>query len=301
MGRALSRVAVLQQHTRSPTCTVPAAPVDAARAAASSSCSSLCRSETVERKCDKCGRVTPMLSRPWLTSLPPVLVVALKRFEFSPETCAMTKISQVGGCTAARCRGRRGRRGPTRASGLRRPFAALPVVPCSRHRRRLRWPRHTIITDRPASPAAPSAAAAQPVAFPLAGLDLAPYVLDYDARAMGPSLYSLLSVVLHVGPSPERGHYTAYARHLRGPAFFYFDDATSVRVPDSDVTSPRAAALVYLLFYVRADLAATEEEGAAAAAAAAVTPATGASGVEGGDGGLAGGSDTEPGSEAEQA
>ena len=37
----------------------------------------------VERKCDRCARVVPMSSRTWLKALPPVLVVQLKRFEYS--------------------------------------------------------------------------------------------------------------------------------------------------------------------------------------------------------------------------
>ena len=51
--------------------------------------------ETIERRCDKCARTTQMLSRPWLTALPPVLVVALKRFEFDPATCTFTKTTEA--------------------------------------------------------------------------------------------------------------------------------------------------------------------------------------------------------------
>ena len=41
-----------------------------------------CASESVMRKCEKCGKVTNVMQRPWLKALPPVLTIHLKRFEF---------------------------------------------------------------------------------------------------------------------------------------------------------------------------------------------------------------------------
>ena len=52
--------------------------------------------EISERRCEGCGggKTTAVSSRPWLTSLPPVLVVQLKRFEFSPSLGSYAKIQE---------------------------------------------------------------------------------------------------------------------------------------------------------------------------------------------------------------
>jgi ubiquitin carboxyl-terminal hydrolase 22/27/51 len=47
----------------------------------------------VERKCDSCGKNVSMNSRPWLTALPPVLVIQLKRFEYQAAVNNFAKIS----------------------------------------------------------------------------------------------------------------------------------------------------------------------------------------------------------------
>jgi len=50
--------------------------------------------ETVQRACDTCHATVPMTYRPWLTALPPVLVIQLKRFEYQPKTSDFVKISE---------------------------------------------------------------------------------------------------------------------------------------------------------------------------------------------------------------
>lgn len=206
--------------------------------------------ESVERKCDKCGKVAAMSVRPALSDLPPVLVVQLKRFEYQPAVGSYVKLSD-------------------------------------------------------------------PVSFPLRELDMSPYVRDYSPARHGPSRYDLCGVVLHMG-TPDRGHYTAYARNLsaamRPPAaagttpqmqtqtsggggtpsaaggagvaaaaaesaaplageaggspapaaatpapaqvpgegqWFLYDDSTVTPVSEEQIADPRSATLAYLLFYMR--------------------------------------------------
>lgn len=51
-------------------------------------------SETVERKCSHCNnKQVPMNTRPWLKNLPPILVIQLKRFEYSMVTNEHCKLS----------------------------------------------------------------------------------------------------------------------------------------------------------------------------------------------------------------
>eukprot|EP00887_Chlorella_sp_A99_P007535 scaffold2.g7535.t1 len=80
-----------------------------------------------------------------------------------------------------------------------------------------------------------------PVAFPLEGLDMQPYLMrQQDA------MYDLFAVSNHYG-GLGGGHYTAYAKLLDSEEWHLFDDS-SVRVVEPEAVQSPAA---YVLFYLR--------------------------------------------------
>jgi ubiquitin carboxyl-terminal hydrolase 22/27/51 len=85
------------------------------------------------------------------------------------------------------------------------------------------------------------------IEFPVE-IDLMPYTSKHiEGKENGSSIYSLFSVVQHVG-SMESGHYTCYVKH--NGQWFLCDDSTVYIANEDDVMSCQA----YLLFYVRKTL-----------------------------------------------
>ena len=208
--------------------------------------------EPVERKCDGCGRVVPMTSRLMLSSLPPVLVIQLKRFEFKemrqPGSTAPTyenvKMKDCipfplygldmapflaggrgagGGNTASGGGGQ----GAVSASGAAAADAAPRTSPLSASSGGLSFD-----ADAPGRSAGSSASSAPGAAAELG------------------SLYDLFAVVCHTGTA-ERGHYTAFSRNFGCGDWYYFDDSIVVTAREDEVSSEYVASLAYLLFYTR--------------------------------------------------
>jgi ubiquitin C-terminal hydrolase len=119
--------------------------------------------------------------------------------------------------------------------------------------------------------AAPDKLAA-PVAFPLEGLDLAPFVSPECPHAPAELVYDLYAVAYHSG-SAAGGHYTAAARGADG-RWRHFNDGGVREVPAAEIGGDvRARAAAYMLFYARREFADPAAAGAALAAAAAAAEA----------------------------
>jgi len=85
------------------------------------------------------------------------------------------------------------------------------------------------------------------VNFPLAGLDLTPYLSG--PLQQGGEAFDLYGAVCHYG-SVSGGHYTAYAKHCETSQWNHFNDAqVDSRVPEGDSQDD-----VYVLFYKRSGL-----------------------------------------------
>ncbi|XP_064456401.1 ubiquitin carboxyl-terminal hydrolase 4-like [Ornithodoros turicata] len=83
-----------------------------------------------------------------------------------------------------------------------------------------------------------------PVEFPLAGLDLCPFLRGPFGSQEGGCLYDLHAFVCHFG-DVNCGHYTAYARHsILGRWFHYDDEMTGPRTPTAGDCQH-----AYVLFY----------------------------------------------------
>ena len=87
------------------------------------------------------------------------------------------------------------------------------------------------------------------VDFPLANLDMTPYVLPHAPRTEAP-IYDLYAVVNHFG-SMGGGHYTAYTQHAEEGTWHLYDDSHCTPV-DAEAALHNAAA--YVLFYKRRDV-----------------------------------------------
>ena len=87
------------------------------------------------------------------------------------------------------------------------------------------------------------------VDFPLANLDMTPYVLPHAPRTEAP-IYDLYAVVNHFG-SMGGGHYTAYTQHAEEGTWHLYDDSHCTPV-DPEAALHNAAA--YVLFYKRRDV-----------------------------------------------
>jgi hypothetical protein len=109
------------------------------------------------------------------------------------------------------------------------------------------------------------------VEFPLS-LDMAPFTCEESASSAeiphgfatpskdhvaaqgppGPLLYRLSAAIVHLGRSPDAGHYTAYVRHGAdrqqpgyGGSWFLLDDEVVRRVPVAEVQAQQAYILLY--------------------------------------------------------
>jgi len=88
------------------------------------------------------------------------------------------------------------------------------------------------------------------VTFPLAGLDLTPYLSGPLQK--GGEMFDLYGAVCHYG-SVSGGHYTAYAKHCQTQQWNHFNDAqVDPRVPEGECQDD-----VYVLFYKRSGLSHT--------------------------------------------
>jgi len=84
-----------------------------------------------------------------------------------------------------------------------------------------------------------------PVSFPLAGLDLSPYMADQEQKEE--YIYDLFGVSNHSGYLAG-GHYTAYVRSLTDGKWWEMDDSHVSPVSDLNLIISKRA---YLLFYKR--------------------------------------------------
>jgi hypothetical protein len=187
-----------------------------------------------------------------LSSLPPVLVIQLKRFEFKetrlPGSTAPTyenvkmkdciPFPLYGLDMAPFLAGGRGAGGGSAGSG----GGGLGV----------------------ASASGAAAAEAAPRTSPLsASSGGASFDADAPGRSVGSSasaasgaaaelgsLCDLFAVVCHTGTA-ERGHYTAFSRNFGSGDWYYFDDSIVVTAREDEVSSEYVASLAYLLFYTR--------------------------------------------------
>jgi len=88
------------------------------------------------------------------------------------------------------------------------------------------------------------------VSFPLAGLDLTPYLSG--PLQQGGELFDLYGAVCHYG-SVSGGHYTAYAKHCQTQEWNHFNDAqVDPKVPEGESQDD-----MYVLFYKRSGLSHT--------------------------------------------
>jgi hypothetical protein len=232
-----------------------------------------------------------MVQRPWLRSLPPVLVIQLKRFEYSSQANDFIKLM---GSIAFPLR-------DLDMAPYLHPTAAQAVVD-GRARFDQACAELSTATAAAQAAATPSAAAfsaaapihsAASVAFaPLTpGRHMAVGAKGHTSAAAAPwhalisapsnGKYDLFAVVCHVG-TVERGHYTAYARYTdsttsvsapsepvaaaegagkgpsiststapASPGWHYFDDVNVTPAREEDVCSEAVSKLAYLLFYVK--------------------------------------------------
>lgn len=84
------------------------------------------------------------------------------------------------------------------------------------------------------------------IRFPLAGLDMAPFICG---PASEPQIYDLYAVSNHYG-GLGGGHYTAYAKNAENSQWYSFNDSSANKVegdPATTIVSPGA----YVLFYER--------------------------------------------------
>jgi len=84
-----------------------------------------------------------------------------------------------------------------------------------------------------------------PVAFPLVGLDLSPYMVDQEQK--DDCIYDLYGVSNHSG-FLAGGHYTAYVRSLTDGRWWEMDDSDVTPIKDLNLIVSKRA---YLLFYRR--------------------------------------------------
>jgi ubiquitin C-terminal hydrolase len=221
--------------------------------------------EVVERKCDRCARVVPMSSRTWLKALPPVLVVQLKRFEYSAsgENAKLADaipfpLRDLDMAPYVLPRGAGGAADGTSPSLLAAGLASLTS------------PLASSAGTSPTGPAAAAAAAAGAGAGAAGGTAAPSPSAAGGAVAGGPdsgTLYDLFGIVCHVG-SAERGHYTAFSRSIAsGSDWHYYDDALVTPVREDEVASERVASLAYVLFYARRRAGAAAPQQSAAAQA----------------------------------
>jgi hypothetical protein len=212
-----------------------------------------------------------MSSRPWLKALPPVLVIQLKRFEYSASG-ESTKLADAI---------------PFPLRDLDMSSYVLPrgtdagaSSPSSKFAASLA----SLVSPLASAAAAKGAGAGVGAgASASAGVNAGPGPgsgpgsgagtgagASANASALqqdGGSLYDLFGIVCHVG-NAERGHYTAFSRSLAsGSDWHYYDDAVVSPVREDEVSSERVASLAYVLFYARRRAGAKAPQQSAAALA----------------------------------
>lgn len=188
----------------------------------------LCSTERLDALCSTCQQCkaesspssrifTPHTKTLMLWSVPPILVIQLKRFELDAhgDGYHWKKLTQ----------------------GIDLPLDRLSL------RRFLSPAAKARVSD-----AVPSDAVIQTNAFLMHKLQMP---LDSASRTC--SAYSLFGIVNHVGDLGS-GHYTSHIRHPESGGWWLVDDATAEQVHDPhQQLTPSSAA--YLLFYVRHDIA----------------------------------------------
>jgi len=202
-----------------------------------------------------------MLSRPWLKALPPVLVVQLKRFEYSASG-ESTKLADaipfpLHSLDMSPYVLPRGAAGAGASSPTSKFVAVLGRLVSPRSSSAAAAAKAVSGGAVAAGPGAGAGAGAVSSAAATAagggGLGASAGTGGVGAlqRDDGGSLYDLFGIVCHVGNS-ERGHYTAFSRSLgSGSDWHYYDDAVVSPVREDEVASERVASLAYVLFYAR--------------------------------------------------
>ena len=82
------------------------------------------------------------------------------------------------------------------------------------------------------------------VSFPLAGLDLSPWL--HTRQSEESHTYSLTGVICHHGVSGIGGHYTCYCYNPVSDSWYHYDDSTVRKVDPATVANTDSA---YVLFY----------------------------------------------------
>lgn len=221
-----------------------------------------CSTESVEATCASCERLAPSsgatgasspphVTRPpvlsphtkalSLWSVPPVLILQLKRFELAPGTYAWRKVHDA----------------------VDFPVDALDLAPflgtdeCGRSVR----PVHD---DDDEEDDATSNKLTRAAAFLHTQLSV-----PLDSASRDVTAYSLYGVVNHVGDIGS-GHYTAHIRHPESSdEWWLVDDAVGLPI---DIQRFTPSAAVYLLFYVRHDVLPVRARRASGANAGATSP-----------------------------
>lgn len=209
--------------------------------------------ETVEKTCEQCGKKSSMQLQPWLLSLPPVIILQLKRFQFDPMTNTHSKVSFPV-------------RFPLDGLSLDKYLLSEDSVSLTaKDKQLLRDIRYRSFMFNSSIQQK---------------LGKEKKSFGKDKRTKGgadeqASTYSLFGVICHSG-TLERGHYTAFSRpsgSLRGEHAFpftrqvgippggqqpkhfgtwqYFDDSYVFPVTDEEMQSEKIQEQVYLLFYMR--------------------------------------------------
>ena len=194
-------------------------------------------------RCAGCGTVGPATKRLALSSTPAALVIHLKRFAASAAG-------------AGRGAGRAGL-APGAAYGHAATAGGAPPPPCGHHHASASFhASHAFPLSPSPHPGPLPAKITRHIPFP-ATLTLGGPLLAPGTRPGPP--YTLTGVVVHAGPSPRGGHYTALVRG-RGGAWFLADDGRVARVgaeaPDGGFPGGLGAVLgaqAYILFYARAE------------------------------------------------
>lgn len=187
--------------------------------------------------CDRCGKKTESIKGLRLDTLPDVLLLQLKRFDFDYTTLQRVKLNDyvsfplwldmnpytatkpAAGDTAAAGGGVTGD-APVAAAGAAAPTPAETAAPADEV-------SPAAATAAAPAPAPASASAAVSSAIPE---DMAPE--DMLAK-FGPNVYELYAVLVHSGGALG-GHYYAYIKNMDSGLWYNFNDAsvTAITVPD---------------------------------------------------------------------
>jgi hypothetical protein len=214
-------------------------------------------SETTVGLCEACGagRPSAVTTRPWLTSLPPVLVVQLKRFDSDcsklseqvrfPLTLDMAPYLQP----------------PPPARRPRRPPPLLPPSAAAEEHAAGRCSRYTLFGVLLHSGGVGSghytAFARRLGAGPVAAAELAALRRRVTGAPAAARSSRPPPVPCAAAAAPSSAPPATTPPSAEPATWALYDDGAVLPASDADVLAPATAALAYVLFYARAD----EEEG----------------------------------------